>query len=454
MQNKLKLLLMVASLAIAATFVLVACGNGEMIMVQGDLLDQKNEARDKLLDPSRMSSIMDSEDEPDPESSSSKEEEKSSSSSSEKGGDSSSSSAEKSSSSSKTSGSSSSQSSTQSSSSSAPKSSSSAVIAPSGSCKENDPKSGYTCGWNVTGTLTPGTVLKPKDPKAPSGCSDVKWYFAPGTAAMQLKNECEEVPADGFKALGSKEYVLFAELTCDGKKHTTACDPKDGLSSKEAPVLKGECKWDKAPTTTARGAIPSGVSVVDTDKICTNPTVVYKYSGGTKDWPKTGILDEWKNWSKNDIETYEVEATLNCSAYPQTVTSPCPPLEVSGGVEHVIECTCDKTPDKDGKEPQCQVEAKICKADGKAGNSVTLTESECVEVNVYGYNNPHYMPEVGMRCQTSNNTSFTVTVNGKSTEVKGNGLIPIGKLEVKDEIYFGTLCLTTGSTISCSGPGQ
>jgi hypothetical protein len=34
-----------------------------------------------------------------------------------------------------------------------------------------------------------------------------------------------------------------------------------------------------------------------------------------------------------------VEATLNCPAYPETVTSPCPSLEVSAGTEHIIECT-------------------------------------------------------------------------------------------------------------------
>jgi len=332
-------------------------------------------------------------------------------------------------------------------------SSSSSPAQTTSGCKENDPKAGFTCGWNVTGTLTPGTVLKPKDPSPPSGCL-VKWLYAPGTTSMILNNACEEVPADGFNALGSKTYVLFAELTCADGKHTTACDPATGLSSKIAPELVGDCRWDKNPTTTARGAVPSGITVRDPDMVCTSPTVVYKYDGGTKDWPKTGRLDEWLNWGKNDTETYEVEATLNCSAYPQTVTSPCPPLEVSGGVEHVIECICDKTPNIYGVEPQCQLEARTCKADGKAGNSVTLTESECVEINVYGYNNPHYMPEVGMRCQTSNNTSFAVTVNGKSTEVKGNGLITIGKLEVKEEINFGTMCLTTGSTITCSGPNQ
>jgi len=104
-------------------------------------------------------------------------------------------------------------------------------------CKENNPKAGFTCGWNVTGVLTPGTVLKPANPAAPSGCS-VVWRYAPGTNEMVLAYECNEVPAEGFAALGSRNYVLFAELTCDGVVQTTACDPKDGLPSEEDPNEK------------------------------------------------------------------------------------------------------------------------------------------------------------------------------------------------------------------------
>jgi len=449
MQKKLKFLFMVASLAIAATVVFIACGGGELIY-EDQYLAEVNDARDgNLLDNgSRMSAIMDDPDfvplssssEKEKESSSSEEDQRPSStskSSSSQTSDKSSSSVEKSSSS------------VAKSSSSVAKSSSSATPAPSGSCKENDPKDGFKCEWNVSGTLTPGTTLKPKDPKAPSGCSDVKWYYAPGTSAMTLKNECEVVPEEGFKALGSKEYVLFAELTCDGKKQTTACEPKAGLSSKEAPVLKGECKWDKNPpeVTAARGAVPSGVTVDDVDKICTNPTVVYKYADGTKDWPKSGVLDEWKEWGKNDSETYNVEATLNCPAYPQTVTSPCPALKVSGGVEHIIECTCPGN-------GQCDLNsATVCKTDAKGGNTVTLLKDECVEVRILGYDNPHYLPTLGMRCSTKSNSAFTVTVNGKTTQVPGNGLVPLGTV-VEGDNEFGTLCMTTDTTVECKGPGN
>jgi len=441
MQKKLKSLFMVASFVAAATLVFIACGNGVGEKITGELDNDIFTSKGKIekdieagnfgsTEPVSSEAISSSSQITPPHSSSSIAS-GTSSSAPPIGGNSSS-----------TTG-------TQSSSSSAPpRSSSSAPVQATGCKASASPRPNYTCGWNITGILTPGTILKPKDPAPPSGCSAVKWKYAPGTSAMILNNECAEVPADGFAALGSKNYVLFAELTCDGTNVTTACDPKEGLSSKVAPILDGECKWAKNPTTTARGGIPSGVSVVDTDHICTSPTVEYKYANGTKDWPKTGLLDEWKDWKKKDTATYNVEATLKCTGYPATVTSACPPLKVSAESDHLIECTCVG-------DAQCQVEANICKADGaEKSNKVTLTKDECVEVYVYGYNNPHYMPEVGMRCQTSNNTSFTVTVNGKSTTVAGNGLIPIGKLAVQAEINLGTLCLTTDNTITCTGPGQ
>jgi len=448
---------MVASFAIAATFALVACGDGDMIKVVGELKNDVDGAKESLTNKDRMEEIMNSEDVPE-DSSSSKEEEKSSSSEKE---DSSSSATEKSSSSSKSSSSQSEEKSSSSaakSSSSAAKSSSSANPAPSGSCKENDPKSGFKCEWNVGAPLTPGTTLKPKDPKAPSGCSDVKWYYAPGTAAMQLKNECEEVPADGFKALGSKDYVLFAELTCDGKKHTTACDPTTGLSSKEAPVLKGECKWAKNPTTTARGGSPSGVSIEDVDKICKSATVGYRYTtdDGKKDWPSTGILSEWKGWDKKHKETYEVEAILKCAEYPTEVTSPCPLLEVSAGTDYIIECSCPGT-------GQCQIGAESCKVGSTKGNSVTLNKDECVEVNVVGYDNKDYLPSVVMRCETvgtQQSASATLTLGAKEYSKSGSYSlqieIPLGTIKVGDN-ELGTLCLTSvsGATgVKCTGPGQ
>jgi len=339
------------------------------------------------------------------------------------------------------------------SSSSAQKSSAAAVA---GNCKvvKDNEKSGFTCGWDgysASKVLTPGTILKPANATLPSGCTSVSWNYAPDTTGLAINYDCNALPAAGVSALGSSRYVLFAELTCSDGKHINACEPKAGWSSKKAPELSGKCVWDKNPpeVTSARGAVPSGVTVVDADGICgTTKSVVYKYDNQTKTWPSTGKLDEWTKWGKDKSEIYKVEAVLNCPAYSQTVAMSCPDLKVSGGVEHTIECTCGSS--------QCQVEANICKADGVAKtNKVTLATSECVEVTVYGYNNPHYMPEVGMRCASSNNADFVVSVNGKDQTVKGNGLVPIGKLKVEDETSLGTLCLKSGaSPISCSGPGQ
>jgi len=449
MQKKLKSALAIVSLVGVVAIFFVACGDGEMIELNAEILERLGEAEaifdgevaDKidsikqgtLQAPSSSSSEPESSSsEPPPARSSSSDDYHEIISSSSKAQSSSSTLAAQSSSSKAV-------------------SSSSKGNAPVGNCAEKNAKSGFTCGWDgytSSTILTPGKVLKPASHTLPSGCTSVAWSYAPNNTEMALIYDCEELPAGGVSALGSKNYVLFAELTCEDGKHTNACNPKDGWSSKKAPELTGDCKWDKNPTTTARGGNPSGVTVVDSDNICgSTKSVVYKYDGGSKNWPSTGILSEWKNWDKKHEETYDVEATLNCPAYSQPVTSACDPLKVSAGADHIIECTC-------AASGQCQVEASICKADGKAAsNKVTLKKDECVEVNVYGYNNQHYLPDVGMRCQTNNNTSFTVSVNGKSTTVAGNGLVPLGKMALNDN-EFGTLCLTNGESIDCSGPGQ
>jgi len=447
MQKKLKSLFIVASLGLATSLAIVACGEGAPDILNDFLQDlglsedvMKDQVDDVMEHDPPPSSVAPqssagnppgSSAAPNPNSSASNPTSSAAPGGSSAGGNSST---------------------TTPSSSSVQKSSAAAVA---GNCQESKPISTFTCGWDgssgtPTPILTPGKILKPAAATPPSGCS-ISWSYAPNTTDIALLYDCEKLPSDGVSALGSKNYVLFAELTCDDGKHVNACNPKEGWSSKKAPELTGKCVWDKNPpeVTSARGAKPSGVTSIDTDNICgSTRSVVYKYDNGTKDWPATGILPEWKDWGKDKTETYIVEAVLNCPAYSAVVSSPCDPLKVSGGVEHVIECTCVGS-------DQCQVNDKICKADGKTGNTVTLTTSECVEVTVYNYNNPHYKPEVGLRCSSPNNSSFVVSVNGKSVSVAGNGLVPMGKLEVEDETSLGTLCLTSGAaSISCQGPGQ
>jgi len=225
--------------------------------------------------------------------------------------------------------------------------------------------------------------------------------------------------------------------------------------SKEPPTLVGECKWDKNPTLTARGANPSGVNVVDIDKICKSIFVGYRYTvaGIKKDWPSTGILSEWKDWDKKHKETYEVEAILKCTEYPTEVTSPCPPLEVNIGADYLIECDCtyyggSSCPD-----------ASSCKVGNTRGYSVTLKKDECVEINVIGYENPYYLPTLGMRCSSQGGNGlgeFTLSLNGTAKTHIGASPVFIELKTIKlGDNELGTLCLTAISGVTgviCSGP--
>jgi len=438
MQDKLRLLLIVASFAIATGFIFIACGDGDPLGLPGS--DVLLPAEQAVV--SNISSIMAMSSEAENISSGGNVQPSSA------GGNTPQSSAGGNVQPSSTGGNtpqSSAGGNVQPSSSASPpaQSSSSRVVQNTTGCKENNPKSGFSCAWDGTGALIPGTILKPAAYSLPSGCSSVEWKFAPDTAGMVVNYQCEKLPSEGVAALGSKNYVLFAELTCGSDKQTTACSPKDGWSSKIAPKLEGTCTWDKAPTTTARGAKPSGVTIVDTDHVCTSPTVVYKYEGGT--WPETGKLPEWTSWGKNDSKTYSVEATLNCPAYPASVVKTCPALLVNGGVEHTIECNCPEPKDNQ----KCNLTADICSTDGTAKEiEVTLTPDQCVDVNIYGYDNNYSLPNVGFRCQSLQQTgaespSWTVAVNGVSKS-GGPDLLSFGKIELGDNA-FGTLCLTSMS---------
>jgi hypothetical protein len=289
--------------------------------------------------------------------------------------------------------------------------------------------------------LVPGVLIKPTF--SGQGDCSIAWKYVDSNSPMAIEYGCMETTEDGFIAQGSKEYLLFAELTCADGKHTTACNPKSGLSSKKAPYLAGTCTWgkyDNQPTTTARGAVPSGVTLVDEDRVCnaTMPPVVYRYTNGTKNWP-TGIIE---------AGTYtDVQATVNCLTYDVPPLM-CPPLEVKAGADHVIECVGDFT------------FRANCTADGIAGsNEVTLLLDECVEMNILGYTNQHNLPNLIMRCDIFNNTvspSYTLILNGVAqTPASYINEIPLGRLNLGDN-EFGMLCLTAisgASGVKCSGPG-
>jgi len=457
MQTKLKSLLIAASLGVAATLVFIACGEGQVLEITKQTWDDaQGHWQEKyssvlaelpgieLSSSSEEQQPISSAEQPPPPSSSNEPPPVSSSSTTTPVTPSSSSSA--------------STPVTPSSSSSAQKSSAAAAT---GKCRANNEKSGFNCGWDgysASKILTPGTILKPSAATPPSGCT-VAWNFAPDTAGLALNYSCDAVPAAGVSALGSSRYVLFAELTCEDGKHINACNPKEGWSSKKAPEFdeKSRCEWEKSPTTTARGGTPKKgtMTLIDTDHICGNsapsPLVNYKCVSDNcpkADWPSTGIFSEWKDWKRPKKETYNVEAILNCPAYSQTVSLSCPPLEVAAGSDYIIECTCPGN-------GQCQIDEKNCKAGSAAGKEVTLKVDECVELNVIKYDNQYYLPKVGMRCQ-SNGSSYTVSINGKSTPGT-NDLLLLGTMKLGDN-EFGTFCLTnlngSATSIKCSLNGE
>jgi len=448
MKKKLRLLFIVASLSLAASLVIVACGKGDFELLENyaqDLGVSENYMNDKIED------VMQQTPEPPPPPPSSEQPVSSAAPPGSSAAPPGSSAAPpnppvSSAAPGNSSGGGNSSPVTPSSSSVAK----SSAVAAVGKCKENNPKSGFTCGWDgytAGALLTPGKILKPATAAPPSGCSSIAWNFAPDTSGMMLNYSCNAVPAAGESALGSSRYVLFAELECDDGKHINACNPKDGWSSKKAPVFddKSKCEWEKNPTTTARGGTPKKgtMTLVDTDHICgnstPNPLVNYKCVSTNcpkPDWPSTGMFtDDWKKWDKKHKETYKVEAVLNCPAYSQPVTLSCPDLEVSAGADHIIECKGDWNAAACGNK-----------------NSATLKMDECVEINVLGLDKSHQAGvELVMRCQAAGSeneasVSYTLSLNGgKGTTCTGsyscNNTVTIGKTKLGDN-EFGTLCLT------------
>jgi hypothetical protein len=329
-------------------------------------------------------------------------------------------------------------------------SSSSSPVQTNNGCKEFNPKPDFTCNWygyTAGSVLAPGKILEPIYDDLPDDCSSIAWKYAPDTAALALNYECSEIDDYGFAALGSRNYVLFAELSCKDGKHTNACNPKTGWPSKRAPELVGECKWSKNPTSTAKGATPSGVSIVDTDKICTNPTIVYKYDGGTKILPINGSIEAGKY---NDVE-----ATLNCPAYGEPVTALCPPLRVDAGADYLITCSGDQI---DGRN--CGMSTPY--AEIKVGNG------ECIDLEI-NWTSQYFNPSIAMECSgsftmsdgTYPNTSLSIKV-GNNPEVTRKGELYVSNLvTVLNKIQVGTtevlgICVsytstqTIPSSVTCS----
>jgi len=418
MQKKLKLSLIIASLVMTAGFVFVACGSGEPIEVV-TFIGEIEEADNRIMDWDISSMVeMSSSEEQQPESSSS---ESAKSSSSNQSGNSSGSGQ---SSNSTSSASNQSSSSVAKSSSSVAKSSSSKAPPKAGTCKENSPKSGVTCGWNVKSNLTPGTQIKPEISGA-NGCT-VAFKYVDDDDEMTLEYGCEDIDENGIEAQGSKKYLLFANLDCGGTKSVNACEPKGGLSSKKAPGLKGTCVWDKNPIPSKRGATPSGVTIEDTDHVCgaTTPTVKYRNK------------DDGKDWSTGELEpgTYDVEAYVNCSAYDVVPVS-CPALTANAGSDYIIELDCAGV-------------GKGGLSDCKGTNEAIVKVEECVDMTVINYEGDPRPAVVECNVNGSTDGSATVKLNGKSESITGYyGFLELGTFKI-GENEFGTLCLVGSGSLS------
>jgi len=225
----------------------------------------------------------------------------------------------------------------------------------------------------------PGTIIKPVA-EGKGSCS-IKWNYKTNPLASTCKGSTDE---NGLSAEGNSKYVLFAELDCgDGAKHVNACEPTDGLATKEAPYLDGTCEWSRKDnnneTTTARGAIPKGITLNDVDNVCTNSnkTIVYRYDNLSKEWPKEGgPLPEAKTYS-------DVQATIACSGtgytYDVTPAEPCPPLKANAGADHQMVCAGG-------------VDEKTCK-----GSPVQVGNDECIDVEI-AWTEQYDSPTIKMIC--------------------------------------------------------
>jgi hypothetical protein len=204
------------------------------------------------------------------------------------------------------------------------------------------------------------------------------------------------------------------------------------------PRLKGKCEWSKNPTTTSRGATPSGVTLVDNSNICGGAKVVYK-NDYDEIWLANSYIDEGTHSG--------IKATVDCPEYEYYIEPiDCPDLEVKADADYIIECNGG------WEDAQCG---------GVAKKTVTLELDECVEINVMVYNNQYDQRPLVMRCEVNGVTekvSLTLAFDGKAQSFTGswnwNGPISIGTIRAGNE-FGGILCLTAlnGATeVKCTGP--
>jgi len=441
MQKK-KSLLAIASLVAAAAIFFIACGDGEMIKIADKVTDLDtaekgplHEEIGKIVDDVRENPPLP----PDEESSSSGEDpnppppppSSPSTQSSNSGGVSS-------------------QSPTQSSGGGVVSSSSKANIVSSSSkppttstaCK-GDAKPNFSCSWNRTSNLSPGFMLKPVLGDGKGSC-EVSWSYAYGDQKPLLDDEirfnCFALGEEGVESQGSTTYALFAQLKCDNATFVNPCTPQ--VSAGKAPYLKGDCKWlspgdnDPLPknssgvveTSAGKGAKPSGVTLVDEDRICKKSTandVVIKYGDG-KTWnnsPEAG-----------DYADVRYEAA-DCPDY-NVLASPCDPLKVAALAPDEVKCV--------------RTTQTACTLNGKAMGSelVSLSNASegCMDITIDWQDNSY--PQSGNSLNIQVQCSYTgadqvsktckVTYNGKESTGQ-NQTTTNAKCDTQHDFAIGTV---------------
>jgi len=235
----------------------------------------------------------------------------------------------------------------------------------------------------------------------------------------------------------SSSSIAGSNSSSSQSEQNSSNSSQDGQSSsslKQAnnePRLEGKCVWDKNPTTQARGAVPSGVTLVDNDKMCgnTKPPVVYKYKEGTQTWPSGSL----------SANTYtDVQATVNCSGYDVAPVT-CPALVANAGSDHVIDLDCSNAGTAGPTLDKC-----------KGTNSSTLKVDECVDITVSNYTaEAAYPGSAIIACQVDRkgqnvDGSATLTINGKTYNGMDYIQIDLGVKYHSGDNEFGTLCLTKG----------
>jgi hypothetical protein len=189
-----------------------------------------------------------------------------------------------------------------------------------------------------------------------------------------------------------------SQSTQNNSSSSTQATTQSSSSLEQAnnePRLEGTCVWSENPATMARGAVPSGVSIVDTDNVCGNKkSIVYKYDEGFETWPANGIV-------KAGIYD-DVEATLNCPAYSKPVAVPCPPLIVDEHSDYQMICNGS------------QLSSTICnKIEQK------VKSDECIDVEI-NWTNTAFHPNITMTCEgqfSGANASSMITLKVGSKPV-------------------------------------